>query len=42
MALFQDIPTRPDAAAVAANPEAETLENPGATALVEQGVPVLA
>ena len=42
MALFQDIRTRPEAAAVAANSVAEALANPGATALVEQGVPVLA
>ena len=42
MAPFQDIRTRPDAAAVAANSVAEALANPGATALVEQGVPVLA
>jgi hypothetical protein len=42
MALFQDIRTRPDAAAVAANPVAEELANPGATVPVEQGLPVLA
>ncbi len=41
MALFQDIRTRPDSAAVAANPVAEALANPGATAMVEQGVPLL-
>ncbi len=42
MALFQDIQTRPDAAAVVANPVAEPLANPVATALVEQRLPVLA
>ncbi len=40
MALIQDIRTRPDAAAVAANPMAEAPANPGATAQVEQGVEV--
>ena len=42
MALFQDIRTRPATAAVAANPVAEPQANPGATALVVQGGPVLA
>ncbi len=42
MALFQDIPTKPDTAAVDANPVAEALANPVATALVEQPVRVLA
>jgi len=41
MALIQDIRTRPDAAAVAANPVAEAPANPVATAQVEQGVAVL-
>jgi hypothetical protein len=42
MALFQDIRTRSDTVAVAANPVAEALANPVATTLVEQGVRVLA
>ncbi len=42
MALIQDIRTRPDAAAVAANPVAEAPANPVATALVVQCGPVLA
>ena len=41
MALFQDIPTRPDAAAVAADPVAAALANTLATAQVELGAPVL-
>ncbi len=41
MAPVQDIRTRPDAAAVAANPVAEAPGNPVATAQVEQGVAVL-
>ncbi|HMF36866.1 MAG TPA: hypothetical protein VKF17_09515 [Isosphaeraceae bacterium] len=41
MALFQDIRTKPDTAAVDANPVAEALVNPVATALVEHGQPVL-
>ncbi len=41
MALIQDIRTRPDPAAVAANPVAEAPANPVATAPVEQGVAVL-
>jgi len=41
MALVQDIRTRPDAAAVAANPVAEAPANPVATAQVEHGVAVL-
>ncbi len=42
MALFQDIRTRHDTAALDTNPVAGALANPVATALVEQGVPVLA
>jgi hypothetical protein len=41
-ALFQDIRTRPVAAAVTADPIVEALANPVATALVEQALPVLA
>ena len=37
MALFQDIRTRPDTAAVDANPVAEAPADPAATALVEAG-----
>ncbi len=42
MALFQDIRTRHDTAADAANPVAEPVANPVAAALVEQRLPVLA
>jgi hypothetical protein len=42
MALFQDIPTQPAIAAVAASPVTEAPANPSATFLVEAGAPVLA
>ncbi len=42
MALFQDIRTRPDAAAVDADPVVKALANPVMTALENHGVPVLA
>jgi hypothetical protein len=42
MALIQDIRTGPATAAVVADPVAEAPANPVATALVKQGVPVLA
>ena len=41
MALFQDIRTKPDTAAVAANVVAEAPANPVATAPLEEGAPVL-
>jgi len=42
MALSQDIPTKPGIVSVDANPVAEALANPVATASVEQAVPALA
>ncbi len=42
MALFQDLRSKPNTAAVVANPVAESLANPEVTALVEQRLPVLA
>ncbi len=42
MALFQDIRTKPEAAAVAANPVAEPLANPVSTSSVQQGLPAIA
>ena len=41
MALFQDIPTRPDTAAFDASPVAEALEKPSATVLLEGDATVL-
>ena len=42
LALFQDIPSRPDTAAVAANPVAAAPADAVATASLEENVPVLA